>query len=114
MATVEEPHTYIPRFIRGRSRVAILWSLKLNDLVSPITSPRNDRSVGIRISTFPCPIVLFSVYLPCRSGGTDPFKSVMDELDSLFTLFPNDTILFACDFNANPGVLVDDLLYQSS
>ena len=91
--------------------VAILWSPKLNDLISPITSPRNDRLLGIRISTFSRPTVVFSVYLPCRSGGMDPFKSVMDELDSLFALFPDDIILFAGDFNANPGVLIDDLSY---
>ena len=111
IATVEEPHAYIPRFIRGRSGVAILWSPELNDLIFPITSPRNDRLLGIRISTFSRPTVVFSVYLPCRSGGTDPFKYVMDELDSLFTLFPDDIILFAGDFNANPGVLIDDLSY---
>ena len=59
--------------------------------------PRNEKIVGIRLSSHPV-VMLFSCYLPTRYGGTDPFKSVMDELDSCVTFYPGDVLLFASDF----------------
>ena len=103
VATIEEPHALVPKHIRGRSGVAIVWSPVLNDHISPILSPKNDRIVGIRVDVSPTPLAIFSVYLPCRTGGTDPFKSVMDELDSLLSLFPGHVVIFSGDFNADPG-----------
>ena len=75
-------------------------------LSSRIPVPRGERLVGIRLSSRP-PVLLFSCYLPTRSGCTDLFKSVLDELDSCFTLYVGEILLFAGDFNADPGLLVD-------
>ena len=59
--------------------------------------------VGIRFACDPL-VVLFSCYLPTRSGCTDPFKNVMDLLDSCFSLYHNEVLLFSGDFNAAPGL----------
>ncbi len=93
----------IPRSVKGKGGVAILWHSALNHLVVPVSSPRSDRVVGVRICSTPAAVV-FSVYLPTRSGCTDKFKSVMDELDVCISLYSSDVILFAGDFNADPGV----------
>ena len=50
-------------------------------------------------------MIIFSVYFPTRSGCTDHFKSVMDELDACLSLFPSETVIFAGDFNADPGLV---------
>lgn len=90
--SIVEEDTYIPRLIRGRSGVAILWSPDINHLISSISHPRNNRLVGIRIKSH-----------PCRTGCTDVFREALDVLDSTLTLFPGSIILFAGDLNANPG-----------
>ena len=101
---IQEDHCFAPKLVRGRSGVAVIWDPCLDQIISPVQALRNDRIVGIRIAYSPTDLVLFSVYLPCRSGCTDNFKAVMDELDSAFDLFPNEIILFAGDFNADPGI----------
>ena len=45
------------------------------------------------------------MYLPTRSGSTEPFRDVMDLLDSAFTIYPDCSIIFVGDFNADPGSL---------
>ena len=101
--SVKDDPLYLPKSIRGKGGVALLWSDALSDHVSHFSFPSDDRIVGIRICCSPCDIILFSVYLPCRSGCTDNFKLVLDQLDSTFDLFPNVIILFAGDFNADLG-----------
>ena len=90
--------------IRGHGGVAILWHKSFDNFVVPIRSPRSDRLIGVRIRCQPVDLVIFSVYLPTRSGCTSLFTEVMDLLDSCFTLVPDAVIIFAGDFNADPGL----------
>ena len=99
----ETEDTYVPNLRRGRSGVAILWSANLSPIISVISQPRSDRLVGIRLKALPNDIILFSVYLPCRTGCTDHFKEVLDQLDAILSLYTGAVVLFAGDFNANPG-----------
>ena len=96
---------YLPRLLRGRSGVAIFWSPSLDPLISVVSHPRSDRIIGIKLKFFSHDVIIFSVYLPCRSGCTDYFKELLDILDSTFTLYPGTIILFAGDFNADPGTV---------
>ena len=90
--------------IRGHGGVASLWHKSFDNFVVPIRSPRSDRLIGVRIRCQPVDLVIFSVYLPTRSGCTSLFTEVMDLLDSCFTLVPDAVIIFAGDFNADPGL----------
>ncbi len=104
--TINEDDLFVPNLIRGRSGVALYWSQSINDFISPITFPRSDRLLGVRIRCSPCDLIVFSVYIPFRSGCTDEFHEMMDQLDSTFTLFTDAVILFAGDFNADRAILV--------
>jgi hypothetical protein len=95
----------MPQFIRGHGGTAIMWHQSLDGAVVPLEVPKSDRLVGIRILAAPIDIVIFSVYLPCRSGCTENFRQVLDELDSAFLLYPQARIILAGDFNADPGLL---------
>ena len=99
----DHPYAFEPRLSRGSGGVAIMWHESLSSRISPVPVPRGERLVGIRLSSRP-PVLLFSCYLPTRSGCTDLFKSVLDELDSCFTLYVGEILLFAGDFNADPGL----------
>ena len=101
--SVVEQDVYVPNLLRGKSGVAILWSTSLDQYISPIPHPRSDRIIGICFKATPCDIVLFSVYLPCRTGCTDHFKEVLDTLDSTLTFLAGSIVLFVGDFNADPG-----------
>lgn len=92
-----------PRLLRGHGGVAILWHNSLRHVVSPVNNPRNDRLVGLRLKCFPCDIIILSVYLPTRSASTEPFREMLDIIDSAFILFPNCVILPMGDFNADIG-----------
>jgi hypothetical protein len=93
----------MPRLLRGHGGCAIFWHDSLHHWVTPITSPKSDRIVGIRLSASPSDLVVFCVYLPSRLGCTEVFRQVLDELESSFLLYPNSRIVFAGDCNADPG-----------
>ena len=93
------------RLFWGCGGVAIMWHKSLNPLVSVIPFPLNEMIVGTRLSSSPV-VSLFSCYLLTRSGGINPFKSVMHELDSCFNIYPSDVLLFAGDFNTDPELSV--------
>ena len=44
-----EDDVYIPRLIRGKGGVAILWSKILDPFVTVISQPCNDQIIGIRL-----------------------------------------------------------------
>ena len=101
--SVKDDPFFMPKSIRGKGGVALLWSKSLSRYISRVSFPCDDRIVGIRIAGSPNDIIVFSLYLPCQTGCTDNFKSVLDVLDSTFDLFPGATILFAGDLNADIG-----------
>ena len=90
--------------LRGHGGVAILWHKLFNHIITPIGIPRSDRLIEVRIKSSPFDIALFSVYLPTRSGNTSMFVETMDLLDSCFSLVPDAVIIFAGNFNADPGL----------
>ncbi len=92
-----------PCLLRGHGGVALLWHKSLNSVVSQVPFPRNDRIVGLRIKCHPSDILVFSVYLPTRSGSTDPFREMLDLMDSIFVRHPDCITLFMGDFNADIG-----------
>ena len=52
---------------------------------------------------FPIDLIIFSIYLPTRSGSTEPFRAELDVLDSAFIRYPECALLFSGDFNADIG-----------
>ncbi len=99
-SVIDDP-VYVPKTIRGKGGVALMWSKSISSYVSSLTVPGSERITGIRIQNVPNDI--FPVYLPCRSGCTDHFKMVLDELDSAFDLYLDTIIIAAGDFNADLG-----------
>ena len=104
-SSITESECYTPRLIiRGRSGFAILWHSSLDPLVSPVVQPKSDRMVGIKLCSSPHDIIIFSVYLPCRTGCADVFRQTLDTLQSTFLLFPTSIVIFTGDLNADPGL----------
>ena len=61
----------------------------------------NHRCIGISIDNS---IFIFSVYLPTSAGCTESFKEALDTLQVIKDkLNPSGLLIFAGDFNANPG-----------
>uniref|UniRef100_A0A1X7VXM4 Endonuclease/exonuclease/phosphatase domain-containing protein n=1 Tax=Amphimedon queenslandica TaxID=400682 RepID=A0A1X7VXM4_AMPQE len=71
----------LPRNIRGHGGVAILWH-KSYEFVSTLKHPKTERIIGIRVNTGLWSAVVFSLYLPTRSGCTTDFIKCLDILDS--------------------------------
>jgi hypothetical protein len=94
---------YIPRLIRGHGGCAVLWHHNFHGKVTPLSTPKSEHVVGIKLSAIPNDLIIFSVYLPCRSGCTEKFRQVLDVLDSVFLTYPQARIIFAGDLNADPG-----------
>ena len=99
----EDRNFCFPRNLRGHGGVAILWHRSLNHVVKPVHFPRSERILGIRLLCFPIDLIIFSIYLPTRSGSTEPFQAELDVLDSAFIRYPECALLFSGDFNADIG-----------
>ncbi len=94
--------SFHPALARGQGCVAILWDKCIDKYVSVVSSPCHHRVVGVRVACHPQDMLLFSCYLPTRSGCTNKFKAVMD---SCLTLAVGLQVVFLGDFNADLGSL---------
>ncbi len=92
-----------PHLLRCHGGTALLWHKDFSNHIYVVGSPRSNRMVGIRLSSCPLDIIIFSVYLPSRSGATEDFRDLLGILDSTFLQFPDCVVLFLGDFNADPG-----------
>ena len=76
----------------------------MNHLISKIKLPDCHRICGIQVNISPRPICFFSVYLPTRSGCTDDFKEMLDQIDALMNTYACDSdVVYIGDFNADLG-----------
>lgn len=92
-----------PRLLRGHGGVAILWHKLYDQYISPVLYPYSERIIGIRLHCQPSDIIIFSVYLPSRSGATDPFRDSLDVIDSALNTYTDCITIVMGDFNADPG-----------
>ena len=62
----EDPNFCFPCILRGHGDTALLWHRVFSKLVSPVSIPRNDHIVGIRISRSPSDIIVFFSVSSCK------------------------------------------------
>ncbi|CAI8020327.1 hypothetical protein GBAR_LOCUS12161, partial [Geodia barretti] len=103
----EHPRYCTPLLLRGHGGVAIGWHSRIDHLLSPTPIISNHRLIGLSIQTHTSPthqLSIFSVYLPSRSGCTDSFREVLDELSATMDLLPSlAEVIILGDINADPG-----------
>jgi len=93
-----------PHLVRGHGGVAIGWRRDLDTLISTVPHILSPRMVGIKLDYSDGPLFIIAVYLPSRSGCTDPFKESMDQLGAAIELIPPGCKILG-DFNAYLGAL---------
>ena len=102
---VEDNVFCIPQYIRGHGGVAIGWRKSLSQHITTLSNFSNHRMTGIKLMTVQGPLFIISVYMPSRSGCTDPFKDSMDQLGATIELLPpGSNVIIMGDFNADPGI----------
>ena len=93
---------------RGYGGVGILWQKKLDHLVT-VKEEGNERIQCVEISTSPKPILLVSVYMPCRGQNADnvlEFIDCTEQLNSIYQMYGcSHNILVGGDINEDISVL---------
>lgn len=79
-----------------------MWPKCMDPMMS---SPRSDRIVDIRIKAKPINFIIFSVYLPARSGSTEGFRDLLDLVDAAILHYCGEMVVIAGDLNADLGSL---------
>ena len=83
--STEEDSVYCrPKLLRVRGGVAIARKKPLDHLITKL-SITHHRIVRIQLLSSGRSTVIFSVYLPTRSGGTEDFREVLDHQDAAQT-----------------------------
>ena len=74
--------------------------------MSPLPFMSSSRMVGIEFSSSNCPLFIFCVHLPSRSGCTDVLKEALNQVEAAILLLPPGAdIIVMGDFNADLGHL---------
>ena len=85
---------------RGFGGVALCIHKKYEKYLTPIVDG-GDRVVGVMLNTRK-PLLLLSVYLPCRGNTLDTYNEVIDELYEIVKKYGNNTtIMIGGDMNAS-------------
>ena len=96
---------------RGYGGVGIMWQKKLDHLVTP-KEDGNERIQCVEISTAPRPILLVSVYMPCRDHKADNVLEFIDctvQLNTIYQKYKSThDILIGGDINEDISVRNSD------
>ena len=88
---------------RGYGGVAILWNKTIDHLMERLNEGSN-RITCIRVNVQPAPILLTSIYMPCRGtkASDDLFMECLDQLRSIWEKYsPNHFVITCGDWNCD-------------
>ena len=85
----------------GKGGVALLWNRKLDSYVTTLDK-NSDRIIGIQIKYSPHSYMyLFQVYLPSRSHVLDVYKTCIEELENILSMYMcKGIVIIMGDMNA--------------
>ena len=87
----------------------------LDSLISAVPHILSSRMIGIKLDYGDGPLFIIAVYLPSRSGCTDPFKESVNQLGAAIELIPPGCkVIVLGDFNADLGALGGPMLCSTT